>query len=136
MENLPDAELEVLSCLQRQGQATARQIRELMHGYRPMAHASVLTLLTRLEAKGLVCRQKGDFGKAFIYLPTNRSKATPGRALKRILHRVFHGDGVALVSSLFQSKPPSPEELDKLGQLLRDLRAKRTEKPTGHEPRD
>jgi predicted transcriptional regulator len=135
MADLPDAELEVLACLHRQGKATAREVRELMHAYRPMAHASVLTLLTRLEAKGLVNREKGPVGKAFIYIPTHRSKATPRNVLKRILQRVFHGDGVALVTSLFQTKPPSREELDQLEQLLTDLRAQRAEKMKANEPR-
>src|SRR5438046_2643987 len=128
--DLPDAELEVLACVQRQGKATAREIRELMHSFRPMAHASVLTLLTRLEAKGLVSREKGPFGKAFVYLPTPRSRRTGSNVIKRIVQRVFHGDGVALVASLFQSKPPTREELNRLEQLLTDLRAARAERTT------
>ena len=135
MADLPDAELEVLACLHRQGKATAREIREGMHGYRPMAHASVLTLLTRLEAKGLVSREKGPVGKAFIYIPTQRSMATPRNVLRRLLQRVFHGDGVALVTSLFQTKPPSHRELDQLEQLLTDLRAQRAEKMKANERR-
>jgi BlaI family penicillinase repressor len=133
MSDLPDAELEVLACLTRQEKATAREIREAMQGYRPMAHASVLTLLTRLENKGLVSREKGSFGKAFVYVPTQRSKKTTRNVLKRLLQRVFHGDGVALVTSLFQSKPPTPEELDRLEQLLSDLRARRSERTSSHD---
>jgi BlaI family transcriptional regulator, penicillinase repressor len=124
--DLPDAELEVLACLQRQGQATARDIRERMQSYRPMAHASVLTLLTRLEAKSLVTREKGPVGKAFVYLPTPRSRRTGTTLLRKIVQRVFHGDGVALVTSLFQSKPPSREELVRLERWLSDLRAQRS----------
>jgi predicted transcriptional regulator len=135
LPDLPDAELEVLACLHRQGKATAREIRELIHGYRPLAHASVLTLLTRLEAKNLVTREKGPFGKAFVYLPTSRSRGTTRNVLKRLLQRVFHGDGVALVTSLFQTKPPTREELDRLEQLLGDLRAQRAEKVKANEDR-
>lgn len=131
--DLPDAELEVLACLQRRASATAREIREEMESYRPMAHASVLTLLTRLEAKGLVRRQKGPVGKAFVYLPTGRSRKTGGNVLKRLLQRVFHGDGVALVASLFQSRPPTHEELGRLERLLKDLRARRGGRGPEHE---
>jgi predicted transcriptional regulator len=132
---VPDAELEVLACLHRQGKATAREIREQMQGYRPLAHASVLTLLTRLESKGLVSREKGPFGKAFVYLPTTLSKSTTRQVLKKLLQRVFHGDGVALVTSLFQSKPPTAEELDRLEALLTQLRAQRSERRGSHERR-
>lgn len=131
--NLPDAELEVLACLHQQGKATAREIRELIHEYRPLAHASVLTLLTRLEAKGLVSREKGPFGKAFVYLPTNRSRKTTRNLLHRLVQRVFHGDGIALVSSLFQTKPPTQDELKRLEQLVTDLRAQRAGKAGSHE---
>ena len=130
--DLPDAELEVLASLQAQGQATAREIRERMQPYRPLAHASVLTLLTRLEAKGLVTREKGPVGKAFVYLPTHRSRKTGGNLLKKILQRVFHGDGVALVSSLFQSQPPTREELVRLEKLLGELRTQRSKRQIGH----
>jgi BlaI family transcriptional regulator, penicillinase repressor len=132
--DLPDAELEVLACLQRQNQATAREIRELMQAYRPMGHASVLTLLTRLEAKRLVTREKGPVGKAFVYLPTQRSRKTGSHLLKKIVQRVFHGDGVALVTSLFQTKPPSRDELVRLERLLTDLRAQRAERKETDEP--
>jgi predicted transcriptional regulator len=134
MPDVPDAELEVLACLHRQGKATARDIRESLHSYRPLAHASVLTLLTRLEARGLVSREKGPVGKAFIYVPTQRSKGTARQVLRKLLQRVFHGDGVALVTSLFQTKPPTHEELDRLEKLLGDLRAQRSERSRSDGP--
>ena len=56
---LPDAELEVLTCLHRRGEATARDIREALWDQRQMAHVYVLTLLGRLERSGLVERRKG-----------------------------------------------------------------------------
>src|SRR5262245_11976902 len=68
-EELPNAEREVLACVCRLGSATVRQVREAIVTYRPMTHASVFTLLGRLQAKGLVTRQKGSRGKAFVYKP-------------------------------------------------------------------
>jgi BlaI family transcriptional regulator, penicillinase repressor len=131
MPDLPDAELEVLACVQKRGRATVREVREAMLPYRPLSHPSVLTLLTRLEARGFVRREKGDVGKAFVYLPTQQARSTVRHLLKKVVQRVFHGDGVAMVTSLLQSKPPTPDELNRLEQLLRDLRAKRAEKGRG-----
>ena len=71
--DLPEAEMEMLACLQRKGEATARELREALRPFRPLAHPSVVTLLQRLEAKGLVSRDKGNVGKAFVYQPTRRS---------------------------------------------------------------
>ncbi|MHC4568418.1 MAG: BlaI/MecI/CopY family transcriptional regulator, partial [Planctomycetota bacterium] len=55
---LPEAELDVLSCILQRQRVTAREIREALAEIRPLAHASVVTLLNRLEQKGLVQKQK------------------------------------------------------------------------------
>ncbi len=122
---LPDAELEVLSCLHRRGEATARDIREALWDQRPMAHGSVLTLLGRLERRGLVTRKKGPSGKAFVYMPTGRTTTTMRPVMKRLVDRVFAGSPVDLVASLFETRPPTPQELDAIQKLVRDLRRKR-----------
>ncbi len=119
---LPGAELEVLACLWRHGEATARKVRETMHGYRPMAHGSVATLLGRLQEKGLVAREKGPVGKAYIYKPTRRAGAGYRRVIRDVLQRIFGGSSVALVTSLFETQPPTQKELEELQALLDHLR--------------
>jgi predicted transcriptional regulator len=121
---LPDAELEVMACLWQLREATARQLREAMMDYRPMAHTSMVTLLGRLEAKGLVKRDKGPVGKAFVYAPLRRPGKTYRRVVGDVLQRIFWGNGPALVASLFETKPPTPAELIELQQLLDRLRQK------------
>ncbi len=106
---LPDAELDVMACLWQGGALTARAVREALAGKRPMAHASVCTLLKRLEDKGLVVRSKGDAGKAFVYQPKTRPGATRRRLLGELIDRLFGGSGVALVSSLLESRPPTSQ---------------------------
>jgi predicted transcriptional regulator len=120
---VPAAELDVLACLQRMGEATAREIGDALRGYRPMAHGSVVTLLKRLEAKALVTKRKAPIGKAFVYRPTAGVKSTYRDLLKRIRMRVFGGDSVALVASLYESKPPTAAELHELERLLERLRS-------------
>ena len=122
---VPDAELEVLACLTRKGEATARDIREALWDQRPMAHGSMLTLLGRLERRGLVSRKKGPVGKAFVYEPTRQSAATVRPVLRRLVDRVFGGSPVDLVASLFETRPPTPQELEAIQRLVRDLRRKR-----------
>ena len=93
-------------------------------GYRPMAHGSMVTLLYRLEAKGLVTRRKAKVGKAFIFMPTQGPEPTYRKILKSLLHRLFGGNGVCLVASLFEGQPPTPEELDELQKLIDEHRQK------------
>lgn len=124
VERLPGAELEVLACLSHIGQATARQIRETMGTYRPMTHGSMVTLLKRLEAKGFVTHAKGDVGKAFVYRPTKSARPMHRRIIRDVVHRIFGGNGVEMVSTLFDSKPPTSRELNDLQDLLDQLRAR------------
>jgi predicted transcriptional regulator len=125
---IPAAELEVLACLKRLGTSTARQIRETMLPFRPMAHGSVVTLLTRLEAKNLVTKIKGPVGKAFVYSVTETAGKVHRNALHRFLHRVFGGDSMYLVASIFETKPPDRKQLKQLEQLVADLKAKARKK--------
>jgi predicted transcriptional regulator len=115
---LPDAEMEVFACLAHLEQATAREIREAMQDYRPMAHGSVLTLLKRLEAKKLVSKEKGSVGKAFVYRTTRALNDTSRTMVQNLVRRVFGGDAVALVASLFETRPPDRGQLQQLRDLL------------------
>ena len=119
---LPDAELEVLSCLWREKSLTARQIRETMSGYRPLSHSAVSTLLKRLEDKGLVRRRKSGLGKAFLFEPAVAPRKTYRRIVHDLVERVFGGDPLVLVSALFQGQPPTPEEIEQLQKLIDELR--------------
>ncbi len=127
-KEIPPAELEVLACVKRLGPTTARQVRETMLPFRPMAHGSVVTLLTRLEEKNLVTRTKGPVGKAFLYSVTEAAGKAYRNALHRFLHRVFGGDTMHLVASVFETRPPDSRQLEDLERLLDDLKAKARKK--------
>ncbi|MBN1362108.1 MAG: BlaI/MecI/CopY family transcriptional regulator [Sedimentisphaerales bacterium] len=132
MPSLPEAELDVLSCLLQQRRQTARDIREALAPVRPMAHASVVTLLTRLEAKHLVRKEKGPQGKAFVYEATQEPAQVYRSLVGGMLNRVFGGNGMALVHSLFEAKPPDAGEIDQLQDMLDRMRTQRA-KGEAHE---
>ncbi len=125
---LPEAELDVMSCLWTKGLSTAREIREELHARRPMAHASVCTLLKRLEEKGYVTRQKSGVGKSYSYQAAVQPKRTARKLLDNLLDRVFGGSGVALVASLLESRSISAEEIDELEALLADLKKRKSKR--------
>ena len=120
--SLPDAELDVMVCLWQYGSQTARQLRERLSTTRRMTHASISTLLMRLLDKGLVGREKGTVGKAFVFRPLVPSNAIRRHLVGDLLDRVFGGSGVALVSTLLESRRPTPRELEELSALVEQLR--------------
>ena len=115
---LPDAEVDVLAVLWNHGPSTVRQIRDRVKKRRSLSHASVSTLLRRLEQKGLVEHEKAQQGKAFVFKAT-KAAVTRSKVLKEFTDRVFDGCGIELVSCLLRSSRPDAEELDRLPlQLL------------------
>jgi BlaI family penicillinase repressor len=122
---IPDAEADVLSVLFDAEEATARAVRETLAKKRPMAHGTVVTLLKRLEERGLVKRRKAEHGKAFVYRPTRAHARTFGPAVTALMQRAFGGKPAALVASLFETRPPSNEEINELEALVEKLRSER-----------
>ena len=120
---LPDAERDVLACLNQLGEATVKEVQESIRHLRAMEAASVLTLLNRLEAKKLVSKRKAEKGKAFIFRPTKASVRACQRLMEDLFLRVFGGDTNSFMASFFDAKKPSIEEIEQLQQLLDDLRS-------------
>lgn len=110
-ESVPSAELDVLACLWQEGPVTARRIREMMRKYRPMAHGSVVTLLTRLEDKGMVSKKKGNVGKAFLFSASRKPEPMYRKLTKEMVNRVFAGNVGTMVCALFDAQPPTKAEL-------------------------
>ncbi|MFQ5429794.1 MAG: BlaI/MecI/CopY family transcriptional regulator [Phycisphaerae bacterium] len=126
--SIPNAELDVLACIWQEGPVTARRIRDMMWKYRPMAHGSVVTLLTRLEDKGLVSKTKGPVGKAFLFRSTGKPQTTYKKLVKDMVQRVFAGNTAAMVTSLFEAHPPTQDELELIRKAISGAkkRAKKT----------
>ena len=121
--SLPDAELDVMACLWRDGSMTARQLREALADRRPMSHPSISTLLNRLRDKRLVSREKGNVGKAFVFRAAVEPNDTYRHLVGDLLDRIFGGSGIALMTSLFEARRPTREELDELVSLVDEMRA-------------
>ncbi len=121
----PDAELDVLAYIWRCRQATVREIREALHTYRPMEYGSVVTLLKRLKARGLVTKSKRQAGKPFVYRRTHSARPTCQRIVRNIAERIFDGNRPEMVSALFGAKLPTEDELERLQEMLDKLRSKR-----------
>lgn len=117
--------MEVLAVLHAQGEADARAVREALASFRPMSHASVLTLLGRLEAKELVTRRRAPIGKAFLYAAARSPKPMYRTLLRRMVKRIFANDSASLVASLFEAKPPTHAELDEIRRLVDEMEKRR-----------
>ena len=96
IDQLPRREREVFETLYRLEQATAATLRGVLVD--PLSDSAVRTLLSRLEAKGLVRRTAGPDG--FVYAPVPRTDAVAEGALKRMVETFFAGSAASAATAL------------------------------------
>jgi len=123
LPNLGPAELDVLRAIWERGPSTTRQIREWLASHRPLAHASVATILKRLHQKGLVKFRKAEHGKAFVYETQHPPQHVRSSAVKRFVQRTFAGDTLSMFSALVESEPLSADQIRELRRMLNRLEA-------------
>jgi predicted transcriptional regulator len=111
-------ELEILGILWDRGEATVREVTDVMRREEDLAQNTVQTFLRMMEEKGLV--EHTTRGRAFVY----RSLYGRERSLRGFLDRVFGGAADQLVMSLLRAKRLSARELDDIERLLREAKRK------------
>jgi BlaI family transcriptional regulator, penicillinase repressor len=115
---LPNAEAEVLAFVRQQGGATTRQVCEGLAGQRKMGPSAAQALLLRLEAKGLLKREKITGTKAYRYVPTAQADGACRNLARRFVDRLFAGSPAALMASLFDTRQPTAREIEELRRLI------------------
>ena len=96
--DLAPLELECLSVLWPMGEGTVRDIHRALAASRPRAYTTVLTIMDRLEQKGIVTRRK--VGKAFHYQARLSAEEARLKAVEKIVEGFFDGSPEALAAHL------------------------------------
>jgi BlaI family transcriptional regulator, penicillinase repressor len=97
--DLAPLELECLSVLWPMGEGTVRDIHLALAASRPRAYTTVLTIMDRLEQKGIVTRRK--MGRAFHYQAKLSAEEARLKAVEKIVEGFFDGSPAALAAHLF-----------------------------------
>jgi len=102
--DLAPLELECLSVLWPLGEGTVRDIHRGLAATCPRAYTTVMTIMDRLEQKGIVARRK--VGRAFHYKAMLSAEEARLKAVEKIVLGFFDGSPEALAAHL--SSQPSP----------------------------
>jgi predicted transcriptional regulator len=97
-------ELACMKVLWQMGSATVAEVRAQLP--RPLAYTTVMTVLDRMAAKGLVARRK--HGRAYKYSAALDLDCARLDALHQLLHNFFADDRQALVQYLSRATPTPP----------------------------
>lgn len=118
--NLSDAELEILKALWEVGAATVRDLHERLAAQgRQWAYTTVLTFLTRLEAKGYVTSEKS--GVANVFRPLVSRDKLLRQKLVNLAAELCDGTASPLVRALVEGQRFSAEEIGQFRRLVDEL---------------
>ncbi|MFP5330568.1 MAG: BlaI/MecI/CopY family transcriptional regulator [Alphaproteobacteria bacterium] len=84
---LPQRERQIAEIVELRGEASASEILDALPD--PISNAAVRSMLSRLEAKGVIRRRRE--GKRFLYRPTEAGRAARDAALRRVSRDFFDG---------------------------------------------
>ncbi len=120
-------QLQVMQVLWEHGPATARDITQTLCLELPIAHSTVQTLLRQLESKGAVAHDVVE--RTFVYRPLVQQDDVALKAVRDLVARLFDGSVYGLVSHLFLNEQISPEDLQRLRDLVNRNSPNQEEQP-------
>jgi BlaI family transcriptional regulator, penicillinase repressor len=124
---IPDSELDVLKVLWDRGQATVREVLEMLHAAgRQWSYATVATLLDRLETKGVVASDRSEL--AFVYRPVTTSQEVRQKRINNLVEKLYQGEPGLLVLHLLKSHPLDPRQAMEVRAVLEEMSGERSRK--------
>ena len=107
-------EQQIMAIVWKRGQVTAAALQEGLR--RPLANATVRTLLRRLEAKGYV--RHAVERRTFVYRPAVEETQAAARALRGIARTFFGGSAASLMAGMVEEGMVSADEVRELSKRL------------------
>jgi predicted transcriptional regulator len=117
--SLGELEIRVLRLVWRRQPCTEREVTEEVQAERPVVRTTVLRVLQRLEAKGLLRREPGD-GPVRFRAAVEERRVLPA-LIRRFIDGVLGGSSGPLVAYLAESERLSAEDLEALRAIARKL---------------
>ena len=111
-------ELEILRVLWHRGRSTVRDVHEALRERR-VGYTTVLKLLQIMTEKGLVKRDESE--RAHVYEVRVPQEQTQTQLVRDLVDRAFGGSPGRLVMQALSSRKATPEERDRIRQLLDEL---------------
>jgi len=123
IKSLPRREREIFEILCSLGEATAADVRRAMSD--APSHSAVRTMLSRLEAKGLVTHRTQD--QAYVYKSVPRPAKVRETALRSLVKTFFDGSAASAATALLGlTKTMKPEELEALQKAIDEAKERQS----------
>ena len=111
-----DSELEILQVLWDKGEATVREVHEVLTETKDCGYTTTLKLMQIMFEKGMVTRD--DSSRTHIHHPHVSREKTHQQLVNKMVNTLFSGSHTQLVMQALGSHTPSQQELDEIQELL------------------
>lgn len=119
-QRLPESELDIMLVLWNNTHPMNRmEIEKVINTKKSLAPTTILSLLARLEAKNFVKVTKQ--GKMNLYTPLVSQSDYQAHESQSVLEKLYGNSLKKFVTSLYQGKKVSPEEIQDLSDFLKEL---------------
>lgn len=115
-----DSELEILQVLWEKGTATVREVHEELSKTKEAGYTTTLKLMQIMNEKGLVKRDNSM--RSHVYHAAVNREKTQKHLLNKMIDSLFGGSPTQLVIQALGNSRTSQEELDKIQELLDNLK--------------
>lgn len=109
-------EMEILKVLWEQGPSNVKKVREELLKSRDLAYSTVLTVMRRMEAKGMLLRKK--VSRSHVYKAVVDRSSFQKATVSNLVFRLFGGSPGELILHLVREEKISAKELSKIEDLL------------------
>ena len=115
-----ESELEILQVLWNKEKATVREVHETLGVFKDAGYTTTLKLMQIMYEKGLVKRD--DSSKTHIYEANVSRDNTQKQLVSKMVDSLFGGSTMQMVMQALGNSSPDKEELDKIQQLIDNLK--------------
>lgn len=117
-----ESELEILQVLWEKGDATVREVHEVLTAHKDVGYTTTLKLMQIMFEKGLVLRN--DSSKTHIYTANVSKEDTQQQLVNKMIRNLFNGSASQLVMQALGNQSASKEELDAIEAMIQELKSK------------
>ena len=114
-------ELEIMHVIWDKGEATVQEVKDALSEAHPGAYSTFMTIMRRMEKKGLLKHEMHEDGRTFVYKSLVRREEVSTSMLQDVYQRLFRGSSRRLadaINALFREEEITPEEIQRLKKLI------------------
>ncbi|MEW5982292.1 MAG: BlaI/MecI/CopY family transcriptional regulator [Acidobacteriota bacterium] len=115
---LTPQELEIMKVVWLKGEATVRDVYEVLRERRKLAYTTVMTMMRVLEGKGHLRRRAED--RAYVYKPAKPESAVVRSMVREFVDRLFDGAAQPLLVHLVKDRRLTRKEVEELVRQIEE----------------